>query len=190
MLFVVVTVKFWAQEETVSIFLWVPSPRMGVGRALLHIKPGHLCPSALSLRSLRWLTDLPGSAPPSQAIVRGERSHDGGVEKCETLIYSETRSVTPPVLLGCMAPGFRGGSDCPALLSSQSGGKSNVVSTWPGESQSVRRKEAGGHRHGGGPSSSGRWWPHSPRPEGPHFLACLSPESTGVHPGTAVGLLQ
>lgn len=61
------------------------------------------------------------------------------------------RSVTPPVLLGCMAPGCRGGSDCPALLSSQSGGKSNVVSSWPGESKSVRRKEAGGHRHGGGP---------------------------------------
>ena len=61
-------------------------------------------------------------------------------------------SVTPPVLVGYVAPGFRGGSDCPALLSSQSGGKSNVVRTWPGESQSVRRKVGEGeHRHGGGP---------------------------------------
>lgn len=131
---------------TATIFLWVPFLRMGEGRVLLlHLNPSHCVPH--SFQAQPQVTDLPGSVTPNQAILRGERSQPQWCrDTCRALVCPESMLGPSSVLFRCAALRLKGESGCPAPLSSPSGGRWDMASSWP-----KNARASGGTATEGGP---------------------------------------
>lgn len=128
---------------------------MGLGRALFHISPRHGVPQ---LYALSCPTDLPGSAPPSQAMLRGERRHGGVQTRIRASSVVKPHLVSPPVLV-------RRSEVSQTVLLCRA---HSLV-----EDPLWRVLGQGTSRGAEGPLAAGEGV--DPEPQAPHCLACLPP---------------